>query len=90
MPGIGSYKRQLSNSCPDLSNPKQNWNKTAGYTEIETTAFKNFLKDPEDTDAPEFVDIWRNLHPDAKAYSYFSYRFNCRSKGIGWRIDGSE
>ncbi|KAF8969848.1 Endonuclease/exonuclease/phosphatase [Flammula alnicola] len=72
----------------DLSNAKSNWNKTAGYTESETTAFKHFLASPDDPDANKFVDVWRAFHPDQRAYSYFSYRFNCRAKGIGWRIDG--
>ncbi|KAF7363609.1 DNA-(apurinic or apyrimidinic site) lyase [Mycena sanguinolenta] len=52
----------------DLANAKSNWNKTPGYTEAETTSFKNILDPPE-------------------SYTYFSYRFNCREKGIGWRLD---
>ncbi|KAJ7172282.1 Endonuclease/exonuclease/phosphatase [Mycena filopes] len=83
----------------DLANPKPNWNKTAGYTEAETTAYKNILDPPPDPAAPDadadatvttpnkFVDVWRRLHPTAKEYTYFSYRFNCRLKGIGWRLD---
>ena len=70
----------------DLSNPKTNWNKTAGYTEAETTAFANILNPPSG-DAGKFVDVWRKLHPEERHYTYFSYRFNCRAKGIGWRID---
>ncbi|KAJ7632809.1 Endonuclease/exonuclease/phosphatase [Roridomyces roridus] len=71
----------------DLANPKPNWNKTAGYTEAETTAFKNILEPPESAGANKFVDVWRRLHPTDKQYTYFSYRFNCRLKGIGWRLD---
>ncbi|KAH9963110.1 Endonuclease/exonuclease/phosphatase [Russula compacta] len=70
----------------DLSNPKTNWNKTAGYTEAETTAFANILN-PSKDDVGKFVDMWRKLHPDDHHYTYFSYRFNCRAKGIGWRLD---
>ncbi len=70
----------------DLSNPKPNWNKTAGYTEAETTAFANILNPPKG-DAGKFVDVWRKRHPDERHYTYFSYRFNCREKGIGWRLD---
>lgn len=69
----------------DLTNPKTNWNKTPGYTEAETTAFKHVLDPPEG--GPKFVDVWRQLHPTDKHYTYFSYRFNCRLKGIGWRLD---
>ncbi|KAH9958306.1 Endonuclease/exonuclease/phosphatase [Russula dissimulans] len=70
----------------DLSNPKTNWNKTAGYTEAETTAFANILN-PPGADTGRFVDIWRKLHPKDHHYTYFSFRFNCRAKGIGWRLD---
>jgi exodeoxyribonuclease III len=77
----------------DLAHPKANWNKTAGYTEAETTAFKKFLNPPssagaDDGNAGKFMDVWRDLHPYERGYTYFSYRFNCRMKGIGWRIDG--
>ncbi|KAH0583726.1 DNA-(apurinic or apyrimidinic site) lyase [Termitomyces sp. J132] len=69
----------------DLRNAKSNWNKSPGYTEVETTAFNNILNSP---DAPErFVDIWRQMHPDLRHYTYFSYRFNCRQNGTGWRLD---
>ena len=71
----------------DLGNPKTNWNKTAGYTEAETTAFANILNSSGDDDAGKFVDVWRKLHPDDHHYTYFSFRFNCRAKGIGWRLD---
>ncbi|EPQ58038.1 hypothetical protein GLOTRDRAFT_136836 [Gloeophyllum trabeum ATCC 11539] len=78
----------------DLANPKRNWNKTAGYTEAETSSFARILNPPDrdsDSDSPgspgKFVDIWRQLHPTDKHYTYFSYRFNCRAKGLGWRID---
>lgn len=71
----------------DLANPKKNWNKTAGYTEAETTAFRKILASPDDISANKFVDVWRQLHPEDRHYTYFSYRFNCRTKGLGWRLD---
>ena len=78
-------------NAADLTNPKPNWNKTPGYTEAETSSFARILNtadaDNEDADAPRFVDAWRKLHPDLRHYTYFSYRFNCREKGIGWRLD---
>ncbi|KAF8163458.1 Endonuclease/exonuclease/phosphatase [Crassisporium funariophilum] len=71
----------------DLTNAKKNWNKTPGYTEVETTAFKNILQSPDDPEANKFIDVWRKLNPEKQHYTYFSYRFNCRLKGIGWRLD---
>ncbi|KAF9246145.1 Endonuclease/exonuclease/phosphatase [Melanogaster broomeanus] len=71
----------------DLTNAKSNWNKTPGYTLDETEAFKNILDPPEGGSQGKFVDVWRQSHPDDRHYTYFSYRFNCRTKGIGWRLD---
>ncbi|KIY43595.1 hypothetical protein FISHEDRAFT_52866 [Fistulina hepatica ATCC 64428] len=70
----------------DLANPKTNWNKTPGYTEAETSAFRQKLTANVD-DPRTFIDVWRHLHPTERHYTYFSYRFNCRTKGIGWRLD---
>jgi AP endonuclease 1 len=70
----------------DLANPKTNWNKTPGYTEAETRAFKKILE-PQEDGQRKMVDVWRHLHPELRHYTYFSYRFNCRAKGIGWRLD---
>ncbi|KAF4576722.1 hypothetical protein EYR36_000682 [Pleurotus pulmonarius] len=122
----------------DLANAKKNWNKSAGYTEAETSAYRRILegealddghlpplppvqatplpprsppdgeaddaedkgkedigeqgdgekeKDEDEKKAVVFKDVWRDLHPMTQAYTYFSYRFNCRAKGIGWRLD---
>ncbi|KIJ16765.1 hypothetical protein PAXINDRAFT_61068, partial [Paxillus involutus ATCC 200175] len=71
-----------------ITNAKSNWNKSAGYTLDETEAYKNILDPPESSKgAGKFVDVWRQRHPDEQHYTYFSYRFNCRTKGIGWRLD---
>ncbi|KAK2466796.1 hypothetical protein APHAL10511_001054 [Amanita phalloides] len=70
----------------DLANPRKNWNKTAGYTEAETLAFQNIIMPPDEKE-PVFTDVWRKFHPKDRHYTYFSYRFNCRVKGIGWRLD---
>jgi len=64
----------------DLKNPKSNYNKTAGYTEVEIQGFKALL------DAG-FVDTFRYLYPEKVAYTYWSYRFNARARNAGWRID---
>ena len=78
-------------SRADLANPKTNWNKTPGYTEAETRAYARVLNaDGAAPDAGKFVDVWRARHPGLRHYTYFSYRFNCRAKGIGWRLDHCE
>ncbi|MGL5541485.1 MAG: exodeoxyribonuclease III [Erysipelotrichaceae bacterium] len=63
----------------DLKNPKQN-ERNAGYSVEERTGFAKYLE-------AGFVDTFRTLHPDLVKYSWWSYRFSARSKGIGWRID---
>lgn len=35
----------------------------------------------------ELVDTYRELHPDERAYSWFSYRGGARQKNHGWRLD---
>lgn len=91
-PVIWAGDFNVAPTAQDLTHAKSNWNKTAGYTEAETTAFNKFLNpstSKEGDDEPGmFIDVWRDLHPDERGYTYFSYRFNCRMKGIGWRIDG--
>lgn len=64
----------------DLKNDKANYNKTAGYTQIEIDGMDNLL------DAG-FVDTYRHFHPDSVAYTYWSYRFKARERNSGWRID---
>jgi len=64
----------------DLKNDKANYNKTAGYTQIEIDGMDNFI-------TAGFVDTFRYLHPDEVAYTYWSYRFKARERNIGWRID---
>lgn len=64
----------------DLSNPKNNYNKTAGYTQVEIDGMDNLLNNG-------FVDTFRYKYPKKVAYSWWSYRFSARAKNIGWRID---
>ncbi|KAL5635596.1 hypothetical protein ACGC1H_004410 [Rhizoctonia solani] len=132
-PVIWAGDLNVAPTAMDLRNDKSNWNKTAGYTEQETSAFKRVLAGPpaesptqiavaESTEtthivsvdgkesttneitrsvtaeletstqgrAGPMVDVWRRLHPNDEHYSYFSYRFNARLKGMGWRIDHCE
>ena len=64
----------------DLKNPKSNYNKTAGYTEVEIQGFKSLLE-------AGFIDTFRYLYPEKVAYTYWNYRFNARARNAGWRID---
>lgn len=63
----------------DLKNPKAN-RKNPGFSDEERSKFNELL----DTG---FVDTFRYFHPEKIQYSWWSYRFNARAKGIGWRID---
>lgn len=63
----------------DLKNPKEN-EKNAGFTIEERTSFDKFLK-------KNMLDTFRFLHPQEIKYTWWSYRFFARQKGIGWRID---
>lgn len=72
----------------DIRNAASNWNKSAGYTQDECDGLNSQLHPPEESGHQKLLDVWRELHPDVEGhYTYFSYRFGCREKGIGWRID---
>ena len=64
----------------DLKNPKSNYNKTSGYTQQEIDGMDNFI-------SAGFTDTFRYFYPEKIKYSWWSYRFNSRSKNVGWRID---
>jgi exodeoxyribonuclease-3 len=64
----------------DLKNDKSNYNKTAGYTQIEIDAMDRLL-------ASGLSDIYREQNPEKVAYTYWSYRFKARERNTGWRID---
>lgn len=64
----------------DLKNPKNN-RRNAGFTDEERAKFSQLL-------ASGFLDTFRYFYPDKEeAYSWWSYRFNARSRNAGWRID---
>lgn len=89
-----TYCRQLQSKKPliacgdfnvahreiDIARPKPNYNKSAGYTQVEIDGFSNFLN-------AGLIDTFRHFHPDTIAYSWWSFRANARAKNIGWRID---
>ena len=64
----------------DLKNPKTN-RKNAGFTDEERAKMTRLLENG-------FVDTFRYFYPDKEGiYSWWSYRFQARSKNAGWRID---
>jgi exodeoxyribonuclease III len=64
----------------DIARPRENYNKTAGYTQTEIAGFNGFA-------LHGFIDTFRHLHPTEVKYSWWSYRAGAREKNIGWRID---
>ena len=64
----------------DIARPKANYNKSAGYTQVEIDGMTNFLQ-------AGLVDTFRHLHPDEVKYSWWSYRAGAKEKNIGWRLD---
>jgi len=64
----------------DLARPEPNYNKTAGYTQVEIDGMDNLQ-------SADFVDTWRDQHPEEVKYSWWSYRAQARKKNVGWRID---
>ena len=63
----------------DIKNPATN-RRNAGFTDEERAAMTRLLESG-------FADSFRLLHPDEVKYSWWSYRFNARSRNAGWRID---
>jgi exodeoxyribonuclease-3 len=63
----------------DLANPKEN-EKTSGFLPVERDMISKFIENG-------FIDAYRILYPDRKQYTWWTYRFNARPRGIGWRLD---
>lgn len=64
----------------DLTHPKSNYNKTAGYTEPEIRGISKIFDSG-------FIDSFREFNNKPEQYTYWSYRFSARSRNVGWRID---
>ena len=64
----------------DLKNPKSNYNKTPGYTQVEIDGMSNYI-------SAGYIDTFRHFYPEEVKYSWWSYRFNSRAKNVGWRLD---
>lgn len=64
----------------DIARPKENYNKSAGYTQREIDGFAKLLEFG-------YVDTFRRFYPEEVKYTYWNYLFNARSRNVGWRID---
>ena len=63
----------------DLKNPKSN-EKRSGFLPEERAWMDKLV-------AHGYVDVFRHFNPDLVKYSWWSYKFKAREKGVGWRID---
>ena len=64
----------------DIARPKENYNKSAGYTQLEIDGFTRLLE-------TGLVDTFRRFYPEEVKYTYWNYVTNARAKNTGWRID---
>ena len=64
----------------DLARPDSNYNKTAGYTQVEIDGFKSLL-------SAGLIDSFRHFYPDKVQYTFWNQRFKARERNVGWRID---
>tara|TARA_R110002126_G_scaffold245169_3_gene388403 strand:+ start:194 stop:964 length:771 start_codon:yes stop_codon:yes gene_type:complete len=66
----------------DLANPKSNYNKTSGFTQVEIDGFDRMLSELN------LVDSFRTLHPTTfDKYTFWSMRGGARDRNVGWRLD---
>ena len=63
----------------DIHNPVSNKN-SSGFLPEEREWISSFLE-------LGFVDSYRHFHEEGGTYTWWTYRFNARSKNLGWRID---
>lgn len=80
LPVIVTGDLNVAHKPIDIARPKENYNKTSGYTQQEIDGM-------DALQAAGFVDTFRHFHPEAVKYSWWSQRFGARAKNVGWRID---
>jgi len=64
----------------DIARPKENYNKSAGFTQREIDGFTHLLE-------TGYVDTFRRFYPEEVKYTYWNFVTNGRAKNVGWRID---
>ena len=70
----------VSHQPIDLARPKENYNKTSGYTQTEIDGISAIIAD-------NYTDSFRKINPEKVQYSFWSVRFGARAKNVGWRLD---
>jgi exodeoxyribonuclease-3 len=70
----------VAHQAMDLARAKENYNRSAGYTQREIDGFTRLLNSG-------FTDTFRHFHPTEVKYSYWDYVTFAREKNTGWRID---
>ncbi|UCG01886.1 MAG: exodeoxyribonuclease III [Candidatus Heimdallarchaeota archaeon] len=63
----------------DLKNPKTNQN-NAGFSPQERAFFTELLEHG-------YIDTFREFDQSPEQYTWWTYRYNARTRNIGWRID---
>ncbi len=79
-PVIACGDFNVAHQAIDIARPKENYNKSAGYTQKEIDGFSDLLN-------IGLVDSFRHFHPNDVKYTYWNFVINGREKNIGWRID---
>lgn len=64
----------------DLARPKENYNKTSGYTQKEIDGLDRIL-------GGGLLDTYRELYPEKQEFTFWNQRFRARERNVGWRID---
>jgi len=79
-PVIACGDFNVAHQAIDIARPKENYNKSAGYTQQEIDGFSALLE-------AGFTDSFRQTHPTEVKYTYWNFVISGREKNIGWRID---
>lgn len=70
----------VAHQAIDIARAKENYNRSAGYTQREIDGFTRLLE-------AGFVDTFRRFYPEQAKYTYWDYVTKAREKNVGWRID---